>query len=191
MITTVDPSTLNDRVEFDSPFRVLSATTIETPLPDVWAPNVYGFGDADGQITEKETIDSRDDWEFVDGYSGQYSYSGPVMHPSEFLGGGMARDVLAETGVTFVVVAVTDANDTTGDGAYGWALLRRTDDMAERHAAGSQDTDCEACAEGIAEQHQYEAPADPATEEADAKRLGYVSVDAYRSSMLHPRNCTL
>jgi hypothetical protein len=160
MIAAVTVDTLNHMVEFDSPFRVIDSNHIDTSLPEVWAPSVYGFGDADGQITERETIDGRDAWEFVDGYSGQYRYSGPVMHPSEFLGGGMARDVLAETGVTFVVVIVTDINDTGDDGAYGWALLRRTDDMAERHAAGSQDTDCAACFEGIAEEHQYEPPAD-------------------------------
>jgi hypothetical protein len=95
MIAAVTVDTLNHMVEFDSPFRVIDSNHIDTSLPEVWAPSVYGFGDADGQITERETIDGRD-----------------------------------------------------------------ADDMAERHAAGSQDTDCAACFEGIAEEHQYEPPAD-------------------------------
>jgi hypothetical protein len=119
----VDVTELNSFVEFDAPFRVMPDGSVDNSLPNVYAPSVYGYGDADGQVTERETIDGREDWEFVDGFSGQYGYSGPVMHPSEFLGGGMARYVLETPGI-YCVVGVYDMNDDDGDTAlYGWALV--------------------------------------------------------------------
>lgn len=110
-----DPYAVCHRAEFDHPFRITD-TDFEDGLPDVWAPDLYeGELDSEG-------------WEFVNGYSGQYLYSGPIMHNSEFLGGCMAQDVLDTPGVYVCVVSYYEPEDDEPDGelyAEGWALLRQ------------------------------------------------------------------
>lgn len=59
--------------------------------------------DADGSVTaeaEADMIQSVKDkgWELLTGYTGQYSYNGPMMHQSEFIGGRMAHDILSTDG---------------------------------------------------------------------------------------------
>lgn len=112
--TTITPdnvNALNDATEFDHPFSVhpadeSGAVTITDGPPSLYAPSLI-----DGELDD-------DRWAFVDGYSGQYSYGGPIMHDSEFLGGGMARDVLEQPG-TYVLVAAqylcTDEEHANGD----------------------------------------------------------------------------
>lgn len=115
------PDTLNGLVEFDAPFMVRPDGTIDTHLPGIWAPEVYW--DDDGP-----EISSREPWAPVNGYSGQDRYAGPVMHASEYLGGGMARDVLAAPGI-YVLVVVTclpDDDDPEPEPA-GWMLIRHGD----------------------------------------------------------------
>ena len=106
---------LDDHVEFDGPFTIDENGMLSRS--DVWAPSVYHV---DG---EREPDIDGTGWEFVDGYSGQFRYSGPAMHPSEYLGGGMARDVLDTPG-TYVLCVVEDLDDM--DNPAGWVLLRRT-----------------------------------------------------------------
>lgn len=144
----VTAETLNSAVEFDSPFTIghtddAGLTTIER-ADNVYAPEVYLYVDSDLNAVHEEQIDLKDwneatDWEAVNGYSGQHGYSGPTMHASEFLGGSMARDVLADKGATYVVVTVEcipnweidpeDDNDlelesSIRDNPAGWMLLK-------------------------------------------------------------------
>lgn len=114
---------VNNAVDFDSPFLVVpganGAVTVLTyphtgqdaPYPP--EPRIDASGDL--RIDGTENGSSREGWQLVDGYSGQHAYSGPVMHASEQLGGGMARDLLAGVMGTgwFVVVAVE--SDTCDD----------------------------------------------------------------------------
>lgn len=136
-----DANSLNSMVEFDSPFEVHEDGTVTTYLPSVYGPEVSEDLDDDGQSVGKPTI-SGAGWDFVDGYSGQSGYSGPVMHNSEYLGGGMARDVLAEPGI--YCVTTVEANDPNWDYSVenpeptGWALLRKSGSRtARRKTAGS------------------------------------------------------
>lgn len=71
------------------------------PFPfDGWAPfMVVGFKAyaTDGTVSHRECMEYTEDgrtlspiggdayWQAVDGLSGQYGYSGPIMHPSEIL----------------------------------------------------------------------------------------------------------
>ena len=112
---TVTPENIDAWVEFDSPFRVNFDGTVER-VDSIYAPSVYHV---DG---EREPDVDGSGWEFMDGYSGQHGYPGPVMHVSEFLGGRMADDVLANPGV-YVICAVEDMDDL--DNPAGWVLLRR------------------------------------------------------------------
>lgn len=113
--TYATPGTLNRQVEFDSPFTVLPAdedgnVEITDGPAGVYAPEVYDV------VTVADFTDPA--WELVTGYSGQHGYPGPIMHDSETLSGGMARDVLATPG-TYVVVAAyytcTDTEHANGD----------------------------------------------------------------------------
>lgn len=71
-------------------------------------------------------------WSLLTGYTGQYGYSGPIMHNSEYIGGGMALDILDSPGVYVALVSYysTDADDqphAEDDGPYaeGWAVAYR------------------------------------------------------------------
>lgn len=66
--------------------------------PVSYAPEVYHSETNDIEI-------QGDGWQALTGYTGQYGYDGAVMHPSEYIGGTLADDILATAG-TYVVVAV-------------------------------------------------------------------------------------
>lgn len=129
----VDMMSLDGAIDFDRPFRVLDERTIDFP-DDVHEADCYIDVDADGSITptgEADLIESlrHQGWEPVDGYSGQQGYSGPIMHASEYLGGGMARDVLQTPG-TYVVQAVECLGpEELQEEPAGWILLRRRDGL--------------------------------------------------------------
>lgn len=99
---------LNEVMEFDHVVRVHEDGSV-TDEPNVWAPDLH-----DGELEGSE-------WELLDGYSGQDRYSGPIMHSSEFIGGGMADDILSTPGV---YVALVDY-PTDDDDPEGWAVARR------------------------------------------------------------------
>ena len=143
-LEVVTDETLDGKVQFYSPFRIVGQlqdgrTVIENPLQYVHAPEVYLYVDKDGNGVGEEEIDNvawnkpQEQWEAVKGYTGQYGYNGPTMHSSEFLGGGMARDVLENVGAVYVLVTVEcmpnweatdDETDEVRDDAAGWMLLK-------------------------------------------------------------------
>lgn len=66
----------------------------------------------------------------LEGYTGQYGYNGPVMHESEFIGGGIERYILANPGwYVAVVVNAPDDDGTYSGGVAGWAIAYK--DAAE------------------------------------------------------------
>ncbi len=89
----VTRDTLNTVMEFDHVITVHADGTVTEPT-DIYAPTLY-----------ESTLDS-DAWEMLNGYSGQDNYSGPIMHDSEYIGGGMADDILSTPG-TYVAVVST------------------------------------------------------------------------------------
>ena len=58
----------------------------------------YFEEDPDGDDHSLET-----GWELLTGFSGQYSYNGPGMHASEYIGGGLAQHILDTTGLYTVL----------------------------------------------------------------------------------------
>lgn len=83
------------------------------------------------------------EYELVSGYSGQHGYSGPVMHVSEYFGGGMVADCIADNGEHVYVMAWIDSiphywddcPDESGEcleciesTPVGWILLKRERD---------------------------------------------------------------
>lgn len=107
------PDTLNSLVEFDSAFIVTSEGIDSTH--GVYVPTVYNDDATDIYIESNK-------WEALTGYTGQYSYNGAVLHSSEYLGGGLARDILADVGGVYAVSVVEDMDDP--ENPAGWCVLK-------------------------------------------------------------------
>jgi hypothetical protein len=109
---------LDDILDFNNPpVRVHPDGTLTTET--LYAPESFDMGEDDADVIGQARSAG---WELVTGYSNQHGYSGPVMHTSEYIGGGMARAVLATPGV-YAVATVDDANN---DGyPIGWVLMRK------------------------------------------------------------------
>ena len=107
------PSTLNAIMEFDHVITVCHDGTVTDGPPGVYAPSLL-----DGDISDSC-------WRLLNGWSGQYRYSGPVMHNSEYIGGRMAEHILNTPGV--YVAIVSDYTPEEEDGELiteGWAVAR-------------------------------------------------------------------
>lgn len=106
--------------EFDHVFTVAEDGTVSDGPDYLYAPTVTHSDEHD---IEYEQYVGRT-WAPLTGYTGQWGYSGAVMHASETLSGGLARDILTEPG-TYVTVVV-ESDDPDGEEAAGWAVLRYT-----------------------------------------------------------------
>ncbi len=110
---------LNDIMEFDRVIRVHEDGSV-TDEANVWAPEV---NEAAGQLDVGGM--SGQVWQLLNGYSGQQSYAGPVMHASEYIGGRLADDILSTPGV-YAAVVVADLDNATEDETpeAGWAVAK-------------------------------------------------------------------
>lgn len=132
---------LNDQMDFGHVIRITRDGTV-IDAPGEYAPEVpVECADDDcGSITreaEAEMIARVEDqgWELMTGYSGQYLYHGPIMHASEYVGGGLEDDIRATPGL-YVVVEPTGLYETeeqeeqeerNGGQAIGWVVARKVD----------------------------------------------------------------
>jgi hypothetical protein len=115
-------STLSDIMDFDHVIEVCADGTVrDAPYPPesgMYAPTLLG-GELEAEAGH---------WTLLDGYSGQCGYNGPVMHPSEYIGGRMERDILAEPGHYVVIAAYwTPGGDEDNCDLMigeGWAVAR-------------------------------------------------------------------
>lgn len=88
--------------------------------------NIVLYGDSDpGDEQLRDQIP--EGWSLLTGFTGQYSYHGPVMHDSEYIGGGLAEAILEQPG--FYVTSYLDWYDTDADGepvddpqSEGWVV---------------------------------------------------------------------
>ena len=94
--------TLSEAMAFDSVIYSHGDGTI-SDAHSMYAPGVYIAEQEDGTWVG-EALD--EPWELLDGFGGQHGYSGPHMHASEYIGGGLARHIL-ETAGFYVVTVVT------------------------------------------------------------------------------------
>jgi hypothetical protein len=120
----VNATALSDLMEFDHPITVHEDGTVTDGPANLYAPNLY-----DDELDSSE-------WELLNGYSGQQSYAGPIMHPSEFIGGGMARDILATPGTYVAVAAYYSAEFTWQACGAGTVLCRHCDAPIEPDGNG-------------------------------------------------------
>jgi hypothetical protein len=97
-VRVTDRDGLNDVMQFDHVVEILGQVhELRTPGVD---PLRFAARDTTGSYPElfEEMLDSSSvtaGWKLLSGLSGQYGYSGPIMHDSEFIGGGMADHILA------------------------------------------------------------------------------------------------
>lgn len=118
---------LNDVMEFGHVIRVQDGKVHED-VPnqrEFWAPELHWEGD-DGNAThvfQPYTPDSG--WTLLDGYSGQWRYSGPIMHQSEYIGGRMEQDILARDGYYVALVCDTLPDGDEESEPAGWAVAYR------------------------------------------------------------------
>ena len=102
-------------MEFDHVVRVHPDGTVSADL-DTYAPDLHE--------DQGEPLLDGDEWRLMDGWSGQDRYAGPLMHASEFIGGGMARAILATPG-RYVALVSYPLDD---DEPESWAVAFITDD---------------------------------------------------------------
>lgn len=107
--------------EFDHPFILNPDGTVED-APGVYAPEVY----VDHSNRDRD-VATWDGWECASyRMSGQDSYRGGIMHPSEFIGAGIARLLLDDEPQTYAVVVVEDEyDDEDSSEAIGWTIVRK------------------------------------------------------------------
>lgn len=132
--------TLNDQMTIDHVIRVDADGTISNAV-GVYAPEIYC--DYDGPFSEASIMDShesdmiesvkRQGWTLETGWTGQYSYSGAIMHPSEYIGGRM-EEYIRETPGHWVALSVElhpseddpEYNNGSGESeSAGWVLAYR------------------------------------------------------------------
>jgi len=120
---------LNSIMEFDYVIKVENGTITENleNRRELWAPEcLYNeFGD-------DKHIQPGQGWTLLEGYTGQYSYNGPVMHSSEYIGGRMETDILANDGyyVALVCEVMSDDPDAAeNDEPAGWCVAYRPLDL--------------------------------------------------------------
>jgi len=117
----VTEDTLNSFMEFDHVIRVLPGGAVTHDTPGVYAPESLDMEvDGDGQSIHADDSDIKGQaksagWALLTGYTGQYSYNGPVMHPSEFIGGGLARHILETPGYYVALTVEAPCNDYSAE----------------------------------------------------------------------------
>lgn len=135
---------LNDMMSEASVIRVMPDGEIIYDRT-VYAPDVYVTTDDDGQIMDdddKAMIDmvKSAGWEMLNGFSGQYLYAGPIMHPSEYIGGGMEEHIRTNPGYYASVIVTTLGLGCVND-----------DDQCD------PDSPCDACTEAKRERNGEDA----------------------------------
>lgn len=129
----VTAENLNEVMEFSHIIRVHADGTVTDSPVSLYLDEAVGM-----YLVNDETEEWADDfhipegWELMNGYSGQDRYSGPVMHVSESIGGGMARDILETPGDYVALVVECDCGGIRCDievgcdcEPAGWVVMRK------------------------------------------------------------------
>ncbi|UDL16707.1 hypothetical protein SEA_ATUIN_14 [Arthrobacter phage Atuin] len=127
-IANVNRDNLNDVMEFDHVIRVHKDGTVSHRDGKHHAPDLTMEVDEDGQSIHADDSDIKRDaessgWELLSGWTGQQGYRGPVMHPSEYIGGRLADHILETPG--YYVVTEVRTDDPEDEEGAGWAIAYR------------------------------------------------------------------
>ena len=117
-------ASLNDLMEFDHPVVSDGNGNVTDAPSGVYAPEVSVDLDDEGQMTSLDPSDIyvSSPWMLLNGFSGQDRYPGPIMHPSEFVGGGLETYIRENPGVYATVVVTGIGGPEDDDNAVGWAV---------------------------------------------------------------------
>lgn len=124
----VTADNLNDVLGFDTGAIEVHEDGTVTRTDD-YAPELCMEVDEDGQHIHADDSDlhgqaTEQGWELLTGWTGQYSYNGPVMHSSEYIGGRLAEYILETPGTYTALVVNTDQLEND-DFFAGWAIARK------------------------------------------------------------------
>ncbi len=105
------PDELNDLMEFEHVIEVKEDGTVVDGPKGLYAPGLF-----DEDLSDPT-------WTLLDGFSRQDGYSGPIMHPSEYIGGAMAEWILDHPGYYVAIVSFYTPEDEEDRGEVdGWAV---------------------------------------------------------------------
>ena len=110
---------LETAMDFDHVILVNSRRELETKT-GLYAPDLSQYESADGVWTEE--LESSGDWKLLGGFSGQDRYSGPMMHASETISGGLASHILDNPGFYVALVPFCTDRDGNQVDADSWAV---------------------------------------------------------------------
>lgn len=117
---------LNAIMEFDHVITVDHDGNVTDGPSWLYAPNLL-----DGELDSPQ-------WTMLNGYSGQYRYSGPVMHNSESIRGDLADHILETPGHYVAIVANYSPEDPDAElDTEGWAVARYCGHVWRSGAIGS------------------------------------------------------
>jgi len=96
--------------------QVLPGGTFRRFPGSVYEPEFQMGTDDDGQILKVHDAAMIEEiagqgWTVETGWSGQYSYSGPVMHESEYIGGSLADHILSTPGLWCALPVYVDSEE--------------------------------------------------------------------------------
>jgi hypothetical protein len=141
---------LNNIMEIDHVVRVGEDGSI-TDNFGMYAPETLIETDEDGQILAEHEAAlvsqlDREGWSPLNGWSGQYGYSGPIMHASEYIGGDL-EDYIRETPGVYVAVVVEclPHNEDGESEPAGWMILCQNEIHANYPHEPGRLYDCVAC----------------------------------------------
>ena len=132
-IVTAD--SLDFIMDFDRVIQVHENGTV-SDVNALLAPTLAMEVDGDGQSIHANDEDiisqaAAAGWSLLSGFTGQHGYRGPIMHPSEFIGGVLANVILEKPGYyVSVVVECEHPENRQGEtdnplNPAGWAVAYR------------------------------------------------------------------
>ena len=129
-------ASLNDLMDFDHPVVSDGNGNVTDAPSNIYAPEVSVDLDDEGQMTSLDPSDIyvSDPWMLLSGFSGQDRYPGPIMHPSEFVGGGLETYIRENPGVYATVVVTGIGGPEEDDDAVGWAVAYIPKESRKRSA---------------------------------------------------------
>jgi hypothetical protein len=115
--------------EFDHVFEIAADGRVVDGPTGVFGPERCEHDEADDMLIDGVPYMEHQEWAALTGLTHQYSYRGPVMHASEYVGQELAR-WLAEgypRNTPFVMCPVEAEDEETGEDGEpaGWCILVR------------------------------------------------------------------
>lgn len=129
ILATIDTDTFDP--EFDHVYLIDGLGIVTDNAKGIHAPDVINDPEHDVLIDYLKVEDS--EWSVLVGHTGQYSYNGAVMHPSEQWGKWAIEDLAGRVEqdgyVAFAIVEVRpdldeqDNDDYSDESPVGWAVV--------------------------------------------------------------------